>query len=478
MSERTKIAFMFGAGAEGKGNFDICSGLDYLKETLFMQQPGILDELQTYFPGDYYNDARHHRIYKYRRDSQISPSFILKNLVLSTALNNEAFYLRYKDPIRCIVDNDMNDLHHAYHEDTESLKVIREKNRDYKQQTHFDKKDLENELKFILDQEKCPISKVKCDILRDILYDKDTEYVKVDVNIAVSGIMDEYFHTIISPRKYGTGKFSKVFNYYWKSYFVILKYVLQALNELNNNKFNKYFKNGELDYEYILNHLKELTCELYDGDLVIHEEGTYYDWISRYLKHYENEIECCGVITTNYYRFCEDISPNTIYLNGQLKYFECPENLDFIDLTTQDIEEGRLFFPFIFGQSLVKPIVGSTQTEEFHKLHELLLGDESVDVLVIIGYNINEDDNHINSFLHEYLKKDNKTLIMMTNDDEFDIKERLHYNNDIYLHHSKVKLCLVDYMSEDDNHSHEDVVLQNKKNIETIFGMIHSYENE
>ena len=65
---------------EGKGNFDICSGLDYLKETLFMQQPGILDELQTYFPGDYYNDARHHRIYKYRRDSQISPSFILKNL--------------------------------------------------------------------------------------------------------------------------------------------------------------------------------------------------------------------------------------------------------------------------------------------------------------------------------------------------------------------------------------------------------------
>ena len=33
--EKKKVAFFFGAGAEGKGNFDIISGYEYLKQSLY-----------------------------------------------------------------------------------------------------------------------------------------------------------------------------------------------------------------------------------------------------------------------------------------------------------------------------------------------------------------------------------------------------------------------------------------------------------
>ena len=58
-SEKLKVAFFFGAGVEGKGNFDIESGYDYLKRSLFAStfSPQMLDALaQKFHSKDFLTD--------------------------------------------------------------------------------------------------------------------------------------------------------------------------------------------------------------------------------------------------------------------------------------------------------------------------------------------------------------------------------------------------------------------------------------
>ena len=95
--------------------------------------------------------------------------------------------------------------------------------------------------------------------------------------------------------------------------------------------------------------------------------------------------------------------------------------MEVVDLAENSGKDDKLLFPFIFGQSLVKPIVNTIQTEEFHRLNELL---NDTDMLVIMGFNINEDDNHINAFLHDYVKK-GKKLIIISKNKYSDLEKRL-----------------------------------------------------
>ena len=175
----------------------------------------------------------------------------------------------------------------------------------------------------------------------------------------------------------------------------------------------------------VLQNIEQITKELYNIDIfALAPMNVYYQIIRQKLEAHKSEIQCIGAITTNYYRFCEIVSSNTIYLNGQLKRFEYPELLEVADMNQESVRKDKLLFPFIFGQSLVKPIVNSIQTEEFHRLYELLNSKDGVDILVVLGFNINEDDNHINAFLHDYVKK-GKKLIIISNDEHFDVERKL-----------------------------------------------------
>ena len=109
--------------------------------------------------------------------------------------------------------------------------------------------------------------------------------------------------------------------------------------------------------------------------------------------------------------------------------------MEVVDLAENSGKNDKLLFPFIFGQSLVKPIVNAIQTEEFHRLNELL---NDTDMLVVMGFNINEDDNHINAFLHNYVKK-GKKLIIVSADEHFDAAKRLKCSD------SEVRVCKVTY---------------------------------
>ena len=422
-----KLAFFFGAGAEGKGNFNIRTGYDYLKSSLYASDAlkGFDKALSTFLDGKSFFGDR----FTYRKNTLDVSSFVLKNFIIQKALHDNLFFSEYQELIVTIMSDE--DLRHVC-----DVIGINEPPK-HKSSTGDEVKRIKEEFKEILTGKKEKYSDIENDILREIFEQSDKDSINFDLNIGIAGSLDSYFHTIIDPYKYSVVRFSKIFNYYWACYFAILQDVLVFLSEHGCDEYERYLTDGKkLNYLVVLQNIEQLTRELYKLDVrTLAPENTYYQIIHQTLEKYKSEIQCVGAITTNYYRFCEIVSPNPIYLNGQLKCFEYPELLEVVDLAENSGKNDKLLFPFIFGQSLVKPIVNAIQTEEFHRLNELL---NDTDILVVMGFNINEDDNHINAFLHNYVKK-GKKLIIVSADEHFDAAKRLKCSD------SEVRVCKVTY---------------------------------
>jgi len=240
----------------------------------------------------------------------------------------------------------------------------------------------------------------------------------------ISHILDSSFHTIINPKKHGLIVFNKVFNYYWTIMFSIYFHIKYQIDDLSQDvNISNYYKQDILYDE--LSNLKENIQELYNKvDKLIEEDkltGNYYQLLRKGFQDYD----ISGVLTSNYFSFAEILSKNVAYLNGSLNLFEIPENIEVIDILQEDLPQDKLFFPFIFGQSYTKPIVSDHQVKNFSKMAKIL--DDS-NILIILGFNINEDDNHINAYLRNFLKtgaKNNpKNIIFVTED-----LERINKNN-------------------------------------------------
>ena len=273
-----------------------------------------------------------------------------------------------------------------------------------------------------------------------------------------AGILDSYFHTVVNPVKLGKHRFSKVFNYYWACYFAIVEGILENVEDA---KFAKYYENNTIQYSKIIDGIKAFTRKLYKDHHYFRKDNSYYHLIVKYLIN--NSLPCSGVITTNYFNFAErefkSICEQFSYPNGKLCYFEFPEFLEVKNISkinNSDVNGDKLFFPFIFGQSYTKPIINHFQIEEFKILRSIL--DKS-DCLIILGYNINEDDMHINAYLHDFININH--VIFVTDrtkkDIEEDIRFRLRYPKN--KNKDNLKICTVTYGN-------------NQKVVEDIFMML------
>jgi len=436
-SEKLKVAFFFGAGVEGKGNFDIESGYDYLKRSLLapiFHMP-MLEALDSYFDSKEY-----FKNYSYQKNG-IAVERLLRNFLVQKSVQSIDFFEKHnatlavlltKEDWKSIQDNTQDSpIFSRYKIDKPTNTVAT-----------VPKDKLEKEFRHIITGEIKEYSSIPSPIFKDFFTQGEKDKIHPpDLNVGIGGILDSYFHTIIDPTKYGRVKFSKIFNYYWACYFTIVRSVLKYLSNNGVEEAKSYLKyDGELDYSKVLSNLHQLTKMLYSPDMVIPIEGSYYDYIRKAFAEYDSQIECAGIITTNYYQFASQINKDAIYLNGQLKLFEYPELLEISDVYNHPINSDRLFFPFIFGQSLVKPIVDKTQIQAFQGYYDCL---QNADILVIMGFNINEDDNHINSFLHHYATQ-GKRLIVVSNQENFDVHKRLKCKID------EVEQCKVTYIKSDD----------------------------
>ena len=93
------------------------------------------------------------------------------------------------------------------------------------------------------------------------------------------------------------------------------------------------------------------------------------------------------------------------YLHGKLKWFE--------EIFTKRVDELQNFFeedlimPFIFIQSGIKPIVSPMQLREYSKALDAI---DNSDYLIILGYGINSDDEHISNIIRERILGNKKVI--------------------------------------------------------------------
>ena len=435
--KNTKVAFFFGAGAEGKGNYEIVTGIDFLKASLYGEGIGdYRSALSNFFSGSYFDHK-----YKYI-GCQLEPSnLMIKNIVIDRIRHAPTSIAGMSEDIAGILNKeDIKELKEEFEANStsESSKLIGNIDTLKKRGKGKPTSTREKEFGKIIKENRQYIS-IKDSLLKTLFSEnKENGTCYIDTQIGIGGFMDSYFHTIINPPKYSNVRFSKVFNYYWACYFVVLRNILMLFPQL----YNEYSDGITIDCEKVLVNHHELTKKLYGESLP--KKESYYEAIADYLNNKGKDVKLAGILTTNYFPFAEKVlegklEKGTAYLNGQLKWMEKPEVLEVFDLEV--VEPGsELYFPFIFGQSMTKPIVHEKQIAAFHKANQIL---DQADYLIVLGYAINEDDNHINSLLHEYLMKDGKRIIIITNDINADYASRLRVAK------GKIDLRVYDYCKID-----------------------------
>lgn len=411
-----KIAFMFGAGAEGRGNFEMPSGIDFMEQTLFANRDKkLLNALGEYFDDKSINIEGH--VYEYRRDT-------FNNRYLYDRMLKD-FFEKCKEEAK---ENENEELPHIkyYLEHEEEIdKVIDSKN-DYKGYYDY----FGNLLQGKVERNEC------CKLINGLF--KPGEKIVRKFDMPVSMFLDQDFHTIINPKKLGSVKFSRILNYYWACYFSIVIPIFDLIKKTSNTEREHSTEN--FDYLEHLNQIHDKTKEMFeDFDILKLNDlnpKSYYSIIKKEIKDSDHEL--VGVITTNYFKFVEILfekpDKNKIaYLGGKLDMFEFPGQMDIV--SNPDVYKDDIYFPFIFGQSYLKPIVDRRQVKEFYKMGEIL---DEADVLVILGYNLNEDDNHVNAYLRDFVKNGNKRIIYVT-DGNTDPKVKLRIDTE------NIDVCEVKY---------------------------------
>lgn len=216
------------------------------------------------------------------------------------------------------------------------------------------------------------------------------------------GILDGKFSTLIAPSILGRGKFWQVVSCYCRAYLTIVQQVL-----------------GRDDYDEFLNPTETLLREIRNTSKKQSTIESYYSII--YKKRATVDV---SVVTTNYTLFCEEIAElmndKIAYVHGRIGLYESPRDLCVYDVE-KDRFEREIVFPYLFIQSGIKPIVERRQIEEYGKMIRFI---DDAEKIIIVGYRLNHDDNHINSIIRSAVKLGKEVVYLSFNDGNMDFLRR------------------------------------------------------
>lgn len=386
----SQITFFFGAGAECVYNMPL--GAQYTLDTILSKRSKMYNALDIFY------ESRTNEKYagKYRKE------FMFQS-------NSNSFYeivCRALEQCKDLNDNDkeiceMLEIYEKYYKDKE----LKDKLSEFTDSVYnYTLIDVDNEE----DKTKRPLS---CSVKAD-------KYINLIKHFSYYGSIEKDFSSIINPINCGLYRFWRLMNYFWSAYFSIVLPVLQLddkfYDEIKDDKYNK-----------ILNKLQFVTEKIFSNDFFeTHKNKTETNENYYYIlkNHFSNSF----AITSNYTPFVENYwgKDNCSYLAGSLRLFEIPEQLSVVD--AKDIQKNDFVFPFLATQAPVKPIIDIKQIEEYHKAIEEL---NKSDYLVVIGYGINENDNHINAILRNFIVKDNDKKIIYFEYSKADIdRVKIHSN--------------------------------------------------
>lgn len=238
--------------------------------------------------------------------------------------------------------------------------------------------------------------------------EKSGSRIQIDKYTSYMGLLDEHFHSLINPKVLGSIKFWRVVLCYARAYCSLAS---KMLPERDTQK------------SLLMNNPKQVLefMRIYASKM---NESTpnYYNAVYEAMQEYKDVN--FHVITSNYTTICQTITgiddTDIAYVHGKIGWFESARDLcvyDFHDPKIKELPKDDIIFPYLFVQSGIKPIVDPKQIREYSKMVNFL--DESPSTLIIVGYRINADDNHINSIIRSYLVN-NKRVIYFSYKDKYD----------------------------------------------------------
>lgn len=363
-----KYGFLFGAGAEVI--YGLPNGGEYTYKTL-LQKCSIM-----------YNALS--KFYKERLTEKYISEYVKQFLFTE---NSHTYREMIYDSLNLIsINNNLTE------NESELVKSVFEIKSDEQQQTEEIKNIIKSTYKVLVTDES--------DCATDL-------YPNLINNLTYYGAIEKDFACIVNPYKVGKNRFWRLINYMWSAYFSI---IIPLLDNSEKYKDNDEYKNDK--YTFVLEHLKEITDYIYSTEFYDSYKKNGTDNNDYYLAIKENLSPYC-FLTTNYTPFAKqcmntDKMLNTAYLAGELSVFELPTELTVKDIRKDSIKKNDFIFPFMMTQAMVKPIINKYQLTEYSKSISYL---EEIDTLIILGYSLCENDNHIVSLLRDYIMNPKKMII-------------------------------------------------------------------
>ena len=239
--------------------------------------------------------------------------------------------------------------------------------------------------------------------------------------------------------------------------FILMMYSLYTFDDDFYWSWENVFNKLEQKYDCLLNEKREKT---------------YYQEIV------DKNIDC-HVVTTNYTNIAEKVlkKEDTIYLHGKLTWFEDYKNLTIYDCNKADerkhaLDNQSTIFPFILIPSGVKPLICERQIEEFHRAIDVL---KHSNLLCVLGYRFNSEDNHINSIIAEWLRREGKQLIYFNyNDDLYFSKIELFNNFNI----TKISTSNMKRMTELQNYNIIDISINKDNSVSAFAEFLENITND
>ena len=221
-------------------------------------------------------------------------------------------------------------------------------------------------------------------------------------------LVDNYFRYIMSP-KTDWAKFSKMF--------LFLRAAYDAITSKENTLSDEALNNQESYYMDIFNELNNDNARV---EIKALASTNYHDYYGRLVKLHNDSAIKGGPLDE---ASLEARFGKVMRLNGGVGEFYNPYKNSLVKrepvntAAEQDLSDNlflyqnQLVTPFFFTQSGIKPMtaidISCLYTEMYSKFKE-------ADIIVVIGFNFNSDDNHINTIIRDLVENHNKTLVLIT----------------------------------------------------------------
>lgn len=137
-------------------------------------------------------------------------------------------------------------------------------------------------------------------------------------------------------------------------------------------------------------------------------EGYYQD-LAKALAPENRRFDLGCVTTTNYNHYIEKVIGETVFfLNGDTENYYDPY-LNDIGLL-EELDLSHILVPLLFTQSGTKPMTSITVSKRYVDAYDKF---KKSDMICVVGFGFNDDDEHINCLVRRLIDKDNKQLVVI-----------------------------------------------------------------